>query len=145
AKVILGALDVDISEIDLEEFFFEINQIALKDTRVNYHQTKPFAPSEEENTSTPMPRLELDELILSNIYADYVSEPDRLDAKVKIGRFVVELPEANLKDQLIRLSRAELTNSTLAYHDLSETAAVQDADSLTNGQNIAFVWPEWDV
>src|SRR5690606_11557172 len=46
---------------------------------------------------------------------------------------------------LIRLSRAELTNSTLAYHDLSETAAIQDADSLTNGQNIAFVWPEWDV
>ena len=146
AKILLGELDVDISEIDLEEFFFEINQVALKNTQVTYHQTKPFPPAEKEETETPMPRLLLEELILSDVQADYVSEPDRLDAKVNIGWFLVELPEANLVEQIIRLDKAELKNSTLSYHDFSQssTATETDDDAIPSSDS-TFVWPEWVV
>ncbi|GAA0878255.1 translocation/assembly module TamB domain-containing protein [Algoriphagus jejuensis] len=143
AKVHLGQLDVDISEIDLAGFFFKIKQVALQNTVVNYLQTKPFPPSEDEGSTTTMPRLELDELLLSGIQVAYLSEPDRMEAKAQIDRLLVELPEANLVDQIIHLSKAELTNSNLLYHDFSEKAGSEESSS--SPIETAFVWPEWLV
>lgn len=146
AKILLGELDVDISEIDLEKFFFEIKQVALKNTQVAYLQTKPFPPSEAEETETPMPSLKLDQLLLSNVDVDYVSEPDRMEAKAKIGHFLVELPEANLEDQIIHLAKTELTNSSVLYHDFSESPATESQkDEVAASENVGFVWPEWVV
>jgi translocation and assembly module TamB len=142
AKILLGELAVDIPKIDLEKYVFKIDQVALTNTQARYHQTKPFPPSEEEESATPLPRLQLDELLLSNLNLDYQSEPDQMEVLAKIGRFLVELPEANLHDQVIRLDKVELLSSSLSYADFSEkleTAAETVADTVT------FTWPEWTV
>jgi translocation and assembly module TamB len=141
-KILLGELAVDIPKIDLEEYIFKIDQVSLTNTQARYYQTKPFPPSEEEESASPMPRLQLDELLLSNLDLDYKSEPDQMEVLAKIGRFLVELPEANLQEQVIRLDKAELIASSLSYADFSEkieTTVEAVADSA------AFVWPDWKV
>ena len=142
SEILLGELEVDISEIDLEGFFFEIDQVALRNTKARYLQTKPFPPAEEEESTTPMPSLELGELLLTNIDLDYKSEPDRMEVLADIGRFLVELPEANLQEQLIELANVELMNSTLSYSDFSEKS---DSTEVASTDSAAFVWPEWVV
>lgn len=142
AEILLGELEVAIPEIDLGEFFFKIDQVALRNTRVKYLQTKPFPPSDEEDSTTPMPSLKLGELLLSHIALDYKNEPDQMEVLADIGRFLVELPEANLQEQLIHLANAELTNSTLSYSDFSEKAETIEE---TTSDSVAFVWPDWVV
>ncbi len=146
SKILLGELDVDISEIDLEEFVFGIDQISLKNTQVTYRQTKPFPSVEDEKTNSALPRLKLEELVLSDIKADYVSEPDQTEAKVTIGQLLVELPQADLVDQIIKLGRTELTNSSLSYHSFAESPLAHDnslsADTVASP---ASIWPGWTV
>jgi hypothetical protein len=142
AALILGSLEVAVSEIDLENFNFGIDLVALKNTSGRYLQTKPFPPSEEEESESPMPSLRLDELLLSNIALDYQSEPDRMVAEAKIGLFIVELPEANLREQVIHLAKAELKGSSLSYSDFSEKAESGDE---SGADTVAFVWPDWVV
>ncbi|WP_236025631.1 translocation/assembly module TamB domain-containing protein [Algoriphagus oliviformis] len=142
AALRLGVLDVDISEIDLEKFFFSIDQIVLKNTTGHYHQSKPFPPSEEEDSTSPLPRVELDELLLSGIDLDYQSEPDRMQALAKIGLLIVELPEASLQDQIVHLAKIHLAGSSLSYSDFSEKAEPVEEPS---ADSAAFAWPDWVV
>jgi translocation and assembly module TamB len=142
AKILLGELAVDIPKIDLEEYVFKIDQVSLTNTQARYHQTKPFPPSEEEESTTPMPRLQLDELILSNLDLDYRSEPDQMEVVAKIGRFLVELPEADLQDQVVRLTKAELFASSLSYSDFSEKIETVEASV---SDTSAFAWPDWKI
>lgn len=138
----MGELEVDIPEINLETYFFEIEEVALRNTQVKYHQTKAFPPSEEEAEEAPLPILELGSLSLSQVSVDYQSEPDQMEAQADVGWLEIQLPEANLAEQLVHLKSAEVQETKIRYADYS-TAPVQDSSSESEGAE--FTWPEWDV
>ena len=142
AFILLGQLDVTIPGLDLEKYEFDIKEVALQNARIKYHQTKPFPPSEESTEETPMPILNLDDLMLNNVSADYMSMPDNQEAQVVIGNLIVELPEANLHTQTIELTRIALENSSILFHDFSEASPT---DTSSASSSTPFEWPAWNV
>ena len=142
ASILLGELEVAIPGLDLENYEFDIKEVALRNTSINYHQTKPFPPSEESTEESPLPNLNLDELTLSNVRADYVSDPDSQKAQVHIGNLLVELPKADLKTQTIELKALALEKSNILFHDFSIPTAV---DPVSSSDPAPFSWPDWTV
>lgn len=142
ASIILGELEVTIPGLDLEKYGFDIKSIALKNTKIKYHQTKPFPLSEESTEESPLPVLNLNELTLNNVSADYVSLPDNQEAQVQIGNLLIELPEADLQTQTIKLKTLALNKSNILFHDFSVPA--QSATNTTSAST-AFEWPDWVV
>ncbi len=142
AAIVLGELDVTIPGLDLEAYEFDIKQVSLQNTKIKYHQTKPFPPSEESTEESLMPIITLNELILSNVSADYISKPDSQEAQVQIGNLLVELPEADLQSQTIILENIALENSSILYHDFSIPLA---SDTTNSTPSEPFTWPDWIV
>ncbi|WP_225586829.1 translocation/assembly module TamB domain-containing protein [Algoriphagus sp. Y33] len=142
ASIILGELEVTIPGLDLDKYEFDIKKIALQNTHIQYRQTKSFPLSEDSTEETPMPILNVDELTLSNVSADYNNTPDNQKAQLQIGYFLVELPEANLQTQTIHLEALTLEKSTILYHDFSD---VKPTDADTTSNPAPFTWPEWVV
>lgn len=141
ASVILGELDVDIPGLDLENYEFDIKEVALRNTSIKYHQTKPFPFSEESAEESPLPNLNLDKLTLNNVNADYTSDPESQNAKIHIGNLLVQLPQADLKNQSIELTSLALEKSNILFHDFSPS--VPDTVVSTNPE--PFAWPKWIV
>ncbi|UZD24419.1 translocation/assembly module TamB domain-containing protein [Algoriphagus halophytocola] len=143
ASILLGELDLTIPGLDLEEYEFDIKEVALKNTKIKYHQTKPFPPAEESTEETPMPIVNVDELTLSNVSADYVSEPDQQKAEVQIGNLLVELRKADLRTQSIELTTIALNKSSILFHDFSTDTPVESSESTS--ESAPFAWPDWIV
>lgn len=143
AAILLGELEVTIPGLDLEEYEFDIKEVALKNTKIKYHQTKPFPPSEENSEETPMPIVTLDELTLTNVSADYVSAPDKQKAQVQIGNLLVELPKADLRIQTIELTTLVLEKSSILFHDFS--TPLQTTEEENPSESAPFSWPDWIV
>ncbi|WP_283414162.1 translocation/assembly module TamB domain-containing protein [Algoriphagus winogradskyi] len=142
AAIVLGELDVEIPGLDLEKYEFDIKEVSIQDTRIKYHQTKPFPPSKESTEESPLPILNLDKMRLTNVSADYVNVPDSQEAQVKIGNFLIELPEANLQTQTIKLKTLALEKSSILFHDFS--VATQNGGSPAS-PSAPFEWPAWVV
>tara|TARA_R110002072_G_scaffold146492_1_gene293543 strand:- start:207159 stop:212207 length:5049 start_codon:yes stop_codon:yes gene_type:complete len=142
ASILLGEMDVTIPGLDLEKYEFNIKKVAVQNARIKYHQTKPFPPSEESAEETPPPTLNLDELQLTNVTADYINAPDRQEAQVHIGNLLAELPEANLHTQTVKLRTLALEKSTILFHDFS---VASQSDSLITNESAPFEWPDWIV
>ncbi|WP_439489101.1 translocation/assembly module TamB domain-containing protein [Algoriphagus sp.] len=142
AAVLLGELAVTIPGLDLEKYEFDIKKVSLQNTTVKYHQTKPFPASEESAEESPFPILNLDELTLTNIVADYLSEPDNQKAQVQIGNLLVELPKADLRSQSIELGTIALNNSSILFHDFSVPTPNEPVEVT---ESVPFEWPAWLV
>lgn len=143
ASILLGALDVTIPGFDLDKYAFDIKKIALQNSKIKYHQSKPFEPSEETEEASLMPVINLDELTISNVSADYSSTPDNQKAQIQIGDLLIELPEADLKTQTIKLTKIELESSSILFHDFSTPTDNSSAES--DSSSVPFAWPEWIV
>ncbi len=142
AAVLLGELAVTIPGLDLEKYEFDIKKVSLQNSSIKYHQSKPFPSSEEYSEESPLPILNLDELTLTNIVADYVSEPDNQKAQVHIGNLLVELPKADLRSQDIELRNIILEKSSILYHDFSVASQNDPVEPTDSGP---FEWPTWIV
>jgi len=139
----LGLLEAKIPTIDMEAFEFEISELSLENTQGYYLQTKPFEPTEEDTTSSPLPSVSVDELLINSVRLDYISVPDKMTASLNIGEINVELPEANLQEQIVRLDRIAIRDSKILYHDFS----LPDSSVVVSPEAEAapFTWPDWDV
>src|SRR5690606_31282320 len=74
----------------------------------------------------------------------YESQPDGLVADVALGEFLVELPEANLEDNKIRLRTLSLHDSEVILKmSAEEPAAEATPDTVSAGDGV--VWPDWMV
>lgn len=142
AAIILGELDVTIPGLDLEKYSFDIKEVALQNTKIKYHQTKPFPITEDSAEESLMPIVNLDELTLTNVSADYVSSPDSQEAQVQIGHLLIELPQADLQTQTIKLTTIALENSSILFHDFSVVAPI---DTVDTSSSAPFEWPAWIV
>ncbi|MEB2783777.1 translocation/assembly module TamB domain-containing protein [Algoriphagus persicinus] len=142
ASIILGELDMTIPGLGLEKYAFDVKKVVLQNTQIKYRQTKPFPPAEESTEETPLPFLNVDELRLSNVSADYISIPDGQEARLRIGNLLVELPKADLQSQTILLTTLSLDKSSILFHDFSTTPS---SESTSTGADTPFEWPAWDI
>src|SRR5690606_15910539 len=123
---------------------FEISKLELENTIGFYHQTKPFIETEEDTTSSLMPNIILDELLLKSVQLDYISDPDKMTANLNLGEFTVEFPEANLQEQIVRLESFAISDSKILFHSLA-TLDTLPAAATTDSDSAPFAWPDWDV
>ncbi|MEP1087261.1 MAG: translocation/assembly module TamB domain-containing protein [Algoriphagus sp.] len=142
AAINLGQMDVSIPGLDLETYEFDVEEIALQNTQINYQQTKPFPPTEETETESLLPNLTLERLSLTNVSADYSSVPDKQKAQVQLAQLLVELPKADLQSQTVKLSTLALENSSILFHDFSIPTS---PDSTSEDSSTPFEWPAWTV
>jgi translocation and assembly module TamB len=143
AALQIGEFLFSIPLADLGSFDFEVGKISLKDSQIKYIQSKPFAVEEEHmDSALVQPILKLEELLLKNILLDYKNLPDQQEAQINLGQLLIQLPEGNIRDQIIRLTKIELSNSSIAWKDLGEvdTSLVESPT-----EPAAFSWPDWDV
>ncbi len=143
ASLQLGSLDVVIPTLDLETFDFHIREVTLENTQVAYRQTKPFEPAEDSGEESLLPRLRLDELTLRNVQATYDNEVDGQEAKLDITDFIVQIPEANLRDQLVTVDLISLKESSVLFYDFSAPSA-EDVNPEPS-ESTPFSWPDWKV
>ncbi len=143
ASLQIGEFLFSVPLADLGSFNFEVGKISLKDSQVKYIQSKPFAVEEEDlDSALVQPLLKLEELLLSNISIDYRNIPDQQEAQVNLGQLLIQLPEGNIRDQIIRLTKIELSNSSIAWKDLGE---VDTSNVESPTEPAVFSWPDWDV
>jgi translocation and assembly module TamB len=145
ANLKLGSLELDLGNLDLEQMAFHVKRLDWSDTEVSYLQSKPF-DSEPDTTpsSSPMPLLVVDELILSGIMVNYHSEPDSMEAIVNIGEFLLNLPEANLDEQNVMLKTLSLSESSIDIKMVLDDGKADEpsAESTEEGE---FIWPDWRI
>src|SRR5690606_20747672 len=106
-------------------------------------QSKPFAASTDTTSTSPLPYLEVANFQISNVNLNYESEPDKLQAQLKLGKLVIELPEADLERQSIGLGKILLHDSDIQYSTSSISG--EKVIDTTNTKSITFEWPDWKV
>ncbi|MBD8487567.1 translocation/assembly module TamB domain-containing protein [Echinicola sp. CAU 1574] len=144
SRVELGELFLKMEEFDLNDMGFYIREFEFSNSSIFYKQDKPFPATEEDSTSnTPMPLIIIDDFKIENVAADYESVPDEISAKVDLGSFIVQLPEADLSSQKINLKKMELVDSKIAIVLPKSTSA--PSNTKLEESSAPFQLPNWTV
>ncbi|WP_107038164.1 translocation/assembly module TamB domain-containing protein [Brumimicrobium mesophilum] len=145
AKLNLGKFHFEGKNIDLKEMKFEVEEMALENTKVNYIQSKPIPPS--DTTESELPYLSLNNLKLNNVIAHYESVPDSMVADIDLSELLLQVPKADLTNQNIKVGKLMLNNSniqlTMGTPQITASDSVSDTQAMEN--TAPFVWPEWNV
>lgn len=142
-KFKLGDFELAIPTLDLENYVFRIKEIFLAETNLSYKQTKPFPPSEETEEESILPKISIENLSLKDIILNYENTVDQQVAQLKIGDFILQIPEIDLPNQKVEIDQVSLANSEILFHDFSVSTAHPASDS--SPEISEFTWPEWLV
>jgi translocation and assembly module TamB len=146
-RLVLGKLDLKIKEMDLEKMNFHISKAEISNTNIHYFQTIAF-PESEDSKESPGPVLVVDEFVIKNLTANYQSIPDGINAVAAIGELTINLPNADLTQNIIELNYLGLHNSTISVQMTSnevEEAAEEVEEALTSETPFEFEWPQLTV
>ncbi|MGC1631412.1 MAG: translocation/assembly module TamB, partial [Gelidibacter sp.] len=140
----IGALEAAMKTTDLEHMKFEASDLKLSDAQIKFIQT-PVPKIPEENPA-PLPSIAVDNLTLTNVFADYQSYGDRIAAKVDIKELFAAIPKVNLANSDFEVTSFRLKNSSVVLHTETESNVVtQKLAEATQDikQDIkTFEWPE---
>ncbi len=142
AKLTMGTLYLNANRTDLETMHYEVDEVALSDTRIQYHQSKPFVPTDDPDTKLPM--VVINELNFNNILIDYNSVPDKIMAAVSLGEFGLDLPKADLAKNEVDIKWLSLKNSDIALQLPKDGPEIRDSTAIT-GQKPNFSWPDFFI
>ncbi|WP_339694945.1 translocation/assembly module TamB domain-containing protein [uncultured Roseivirga sp.] len=150
ASAVLGALDLEIDALDIEQMIYEIDELSIADSKIQYELSKALEASTNQthntqNEASILPTLSVEALKLKNVSLDYNAIPDRTEAKINIGNFRLELPTANLQEQKIVLDELTLNDSKIFIKQLSNSGQTTPTDSSSISEPMAFEWPKWSV
>ncbi|MCL5244494.1 translocation/assembly module TamB [Cellulophaga sp. 20_2_10] len=140
----LGNLALDIEEINLEKMRFIVDELAIKQTHINYTQTKAFPITEEDTTASLLPYFAINNLSLEAVKANYKSVPDHMLATVHIGTFTVDAPKIDLTHNAFNIDHVALKNSTVYLKTAEQEASKTDSLSVPK-TNTTFKWPTYTV
>ncbi|WP_437371188.1 translocation/assembly module TamB domain-containing protein [Maribacter litoralis] len=137
-NLILGKLDVDISEFDLDAMKFSLDDFELSDTEFKYVQSQAF-PIIEDTTSTALPYIEVEDFIVKNVHVNYDSQPDGLQTKLQLGTI-------ELTDILADVSKNRYETDDLVLHDSQIELEISNEETKVTTNNTAeFEWPEFII
>lgn len=140
----IGTLNANMKTTELEHMQFEAYKLEISDARIKFIQTPvPIIPEEDP---TPLPSLAVENLSLTNVYADYQSLGDRIAAEVDIAELFAKIPKVDLANTDFEVETFRLKNSSILLHTQTETNAVtQKVVEVTQDikEDIqTFEWPE---
>lgn len=140
----IGTLNATMKTTDLEHMNFEASELNIADARIKFIQSPvPIIPEEDP---APLPSLSVENLTLTNVYADYQSYGDRIAAEFDITELFAKIPKVDLENSDFEVDAFRLKNSAIVLHTQTETNVVtQKVVEVTQDikQDIqAFEWPE---
>ncbi|MDC6403702.1 MULTISPECIES: translocation/assembly module TamB domain-containing protein [Maribacter] len=133
----LGTLETDMEEFDLETMIFSVVDFELGNTQITYNQAHAFPESDEPNSS-PLPKINVDQLLLDNVTYEYSSSPDSIATSGKLNHF--NITEAN-----VNLSESIFTVEDFIVEDSSIALTLNQSVDTTQTQNTSFKWPEMEL
>lgn len=143
ANLRLEEFQLKMEAFDAEEMLFHIGKTQLTNARINYSQTKPFPPN-QDSTAAPMPEITVDQLTINNVLANYRSVPDGIAARADLGKFLFDMPMADLTEKIVHINDLQLENSEIFLKMKSSPEEKIPVPSAT-GKVDVFEWPAWDV
>ena len=133
-------LELSFEKTDLQNMVFQAQEAVLSNANIRYDQTKPFPPSEGEDS--PLPVFGIEELKFNNVKAAYNSAPDSLSAHIDLNNFELAEANFNLKDSIISGNQILLHNSEVSLSMNQSSNATVKKDQ---GSSEAFEWPGWKI
>ncbi len=145
ANLDLGTFHFKGKNFDLEKMNFQVAELALENTKVNYIQSKPSPPS--DTTKSELPFLSLGQLKLKNVIVHYQSVPDSIEADLNLADLRLEVPKADLAKQDIEVGELMMNNSILQVKMTGKKKPNSEIDKDANApeQVAAFIWPDWNI
>ncbi len=145
ANLQLEQLQLEMEETDMANMKFNISKARLKNSSIVYIQTKPFPESEEDPTS-PLPYIILEDLEIENVIAYYSSTPDGLATKLDIGLLRTDIPKMDLASNDILIDEFLLNNSNIVLEVTSTTdEKVEQVPKDVKAAIEEFSWPDWKI
>jgi len=145
ADIQLEEFRLEMEETDMENMKFNISKARLKNSSIVYIQTKPF-PETDDEPSSPLPFIILEDLEIENVIAYYSSTPDRMATKLDIGKLKTTIPKMDLQNNLILIEDFLLKESDIVLE--VTTILDQKVDEVPKDIEKSleeFVWPNWDI
>ncbi|MET7030449.1 translocation/assembly module TamB domain-containing protein [Sediminicola luteus] len=139
-KLNVGNLVLNVDKADFKTMRYEIDELNLSNSKIDYQQTKPFVS--KDNTEIPLPFVVVKQLQINNVHIDYNSLPDGLVADVLFGEFKLELPKADLATNEVDIDLLSLKDSDILVQLQKEDLTSVGASSAPS-QNADFSWPEF--
>ncbi len=146
STIALGNFELELhDEIDITQMQLHIKNVAIAESKISYNQYKPFV--EETNTSDKdslQPSIRLDQLQLDNVKIAFKSIPDKITTDLQIGNFILEVPKADLTNQIIALDKLALSNSKIYLNSIPEYKA-KKADTIIAMNPASYDWGNWNI
>ncbi|WP_405410723.1 translocation/assembly module TamB domain-containing protein [Maribacter sp. Asnod1-A12] len=137
-NLILGNLDIDVSEFDLEKMKFSLDDLNLTNTQFTYNQTHPF-PVTEDTTSTTLPFIQLEDFKVENVLVNYNNQPDGLLTKLKLGTI-------ELTDILADVSKNRYETDDFVFQNSQIDLQISSEETeITTTNTAEFEWPEFII
>ena len=145
ANLILGNFRFEGKKFDLKKMNFQVEELFLENTKVEYVQTKPSPPS--ESSESVLPYLSLDNLKFKNVTVHYSSLPDGLVADLNLADFQLQVPTADLVSKDIKVNLFILNNSNILVklNAQKEPLTKQEINTTSQENKEPFNWPNWSV
>jgi len=145
ADIKIEDFQLEMKETDLENMKFQISNARLSNSSIVYIQTKPF-PESEDDTSSPLPFISLENLEIENVTAYYNATPDGLATKLDIGTLKTSIPKMDLVNNDVLIDELLLKDSDI----ILEVITILDQKVAEVPKDIEqsledFVWPNWTV
>ncbi len=145
ADLQLEEVQLEMEKTDMAKMKFNISKARLKNSSIVYIQTKPFPESEEDSTS-PLPFITLEDLEIENVIAYYSSTPDGLATKLDIGLLRTAIPKMDLASNDILIDEFLLNKSNIILEVTSTTdQKVEQVPEDVKDAIEEFAWPDWKV
>ncbi|HEY9185696.1 MAG TPA: translocation/assembly module TamB domain-containing protein [Salegentibacter sp.] len=137
SEIKVGSLTLEMDKTDLESMNFQIADLEIENSLIDYHQRKAFPESDKE--APPLPKLSANSVRLENIEARYNSVPDSLKVRADIGRFLSLNPNLDLPNNRMAVDQIDLESSQIAVNIQTNPKRINASPKTQEG----FTWPEY--
>lgn len=142
ADLHLGTFETGFDKFDLDKKIIHVGTVALKNTRASVLQSVALYKAPEDTTaSQPFDYdLALGKLELENVTAVYNDKVALQDLNVKLGRFLLEPKNIDIKNEKIALKTVLLHNTEI-YYTQNKTAIADTV--VAKAEDLAEKKPNW--
>ncbi len=112
---VLGNLEIDLDQLDLETLTFDVDDLELSDSKVNLVQNIAPVESEDEDTSSTNLGITVNSIVLNNVDFNFQQKYAGTELIVEIGNFELEPSDFDLVSTTINIEELLLEDSYGAW------------------------------
>lgn len=135
-SIVLGELEIEVTEFDLDQMKFGVDEFVLKDSQLSYVQSH-VPPTSDNGSDVTLPKISIDGIQLEDVNLVYNSEPEGIQTQVRLSEFDLTELVVDVANNSYKTDEIALKNSNI------ELNLNQQKDTINNsGQTSTFKWPE---